>query len=88
MPRGPNRRRTGARSAQPLPQATRARITATALELFNVEGTHAISTRHVAAALGMSPGNLYRYFPSKEALIAGIADIEIKADQRLRRRQQ
>jgi AcrR family transcriptional regulator len=23
---------------------------------------------------GMSPGNLYRYFPSKEALIAGIAE--------------
>jgi AcrR family transcriptional regulator len=22
----------------------------------------------------MSPGNLYRYFPSKEALIAGIAE--------------
>jgi TetR/AcrR family transcriptional repressor of uid operon len=24
----------------------------------------------------MSPGNLYRYFPSKEALIAGISERE------------
>jgi AcrR family transcriptional regulator len=28
----------------------------------------------VAAEAGMSPGNLYRYFASKEALIAGIAE--------------
>jgi len=28
----------------------------------------------ICAEAGMSPGNLYRYFPSKEALIAGIAE--------------
>ena len=28
----------------------------------------------ICQAAGMSPGNLYRYFPSKEAIIAGIAE--------------
>ncbi len=28
----------------------------------------------ICAEAGMSPGNLYRYFPSKEALIAGISE--------------
>jgi AcrR family transcriptional regulator len=30
--------------------------------------------QEICAEAGMSPGNLYRYFPSKEALIAGIAE--------------
>ena len=30
--------------------------------------------QEICAAAGMSPGNLYRYFPSKEAIIAGIAE--------------
>jgi len=30
--------------------------------------------QQICAGAGMSPGNLYRYFPSKEAIIAGIAE--------------
>jgi AcrR family transcriptional regulator len=30
--------------------------------------------QEICAEAGMSPGNLYRYFPSKEALIAGICE--------------
>ena len=30
--------------------------------------------QEICAEAGMSPGNLYRYFPSKEALIAGISE--------------
>jgi AcrR family transcriptional regulator len=30
--------------------------------------------QEICAQAGMSPGNLYRYFPSKEALIAGICE--------------
>ena len=30
--------------------------------------------QEICAEAGMSPGNLYRYFPSKEAIIAGIAE--------------
>jgi AcrR family transcriptional regulator len=64
-----------------VPADTRARITAAALELFNAGSTHAISTRHVAAALGMSPGNLYYHFGNKEEIIAALYD-ELEADLR------
>ena len=37
-------------------------------------GFHQTSMQQICAAAGMSPGNLYRYFPSKEAIIAGIAE--------------
>jgi AcrR family transcriptional regulator len=37
-------------------------------------GFHGASMQDICAEAGMSPGNLYRYFPSKEALIAGIAE--------------
>ena len=37
-------------------------------------GFHQTSMQEICAEAGMSPGNLYRYFPSKESLIAGIAE--------------
>ncbi len=37
-------------------------------------GFHQASMHEICAEAGMSPGNLYRYFPSKEAIIAGIAE--------------
>src|SRR5215210_5066702 len=37
-------------------------------------GFHQTSMQEICAAAGMSAGNLYRYFPSKEAIIAGIAE--------------
>jgi AcrR family transcriptional regulator len=40
---------------------------------FVRSGFHAASMQEICAEAGMSPGNLYRYFESKEALIAGIA---------------
>jgi len=50
-------------------QDTRTRIADAALALFNADGTHAISTRHVAAKLGISPGNLYYHFGNKEEIV-------------------
>ncbi len=41
---------------------------------FARSGFHGASMQEICAAAGMSPGNLYRYFPSKEALIAGICE--------------
>jgi AcrR family transcriptional regulator len=41
---------------------------------FVRSGFHHASMQDICAEAGMSPGNLYRYFPSKEALIAGIAE--------------
>jgi AcrR family transcriptional regulator len=41
---------------------------------FARAGFHQASMQEICAEAGMSPGNLYRYFPSKEALIAGISE--------------
>ena len=37
-------------------------------------GFHQTSMQEICTEAGMSPGNLYRYFPSKEAIIAAIAE--------------
>lgn len=52
----------------------RAEILAAAQRCFVRAGFHGASMQEICAEAGMSPGNLYRYFRSKEALIAGIAE--------------
>lgn len=37
-------------------------------------GFHRTTIQDVAAEAGMSPGNLYRYFRSKDAIVAGLAE--------------
>ncbi|MCU0494714.1 MAG: TetR/AcrR family transcriptional regulator [Chloroflexaceae bacterium] len=51
---------------------TKERILEAARRLFNAEGTAAVSTNHVAAAAGISPGNLYYHFRNKEEIIRAI----------------
>jgi AcrR family transcriptional regulator len=51
------------------PLDTRARILDAALVLFNADGSHAVSTRHIAARLEISPGNLYYHFANKEEIV-------------------
>jgi len=63
-----------ARRRQTPPQDTRARIADAALSLFNARGTHAVSTRHVAARLDISPGNLYYHFGNKEEIVLSLYD--------------
>lgn len=41
---------------------------------FARSGFHQTSMQQICAEAGMSPGNLYRYFPSKEAIIAGLTE--------------
>lgn len=48
------------------------KIVATALRLFNEQGERNITTNHIAAELGISPGNLYYHFKNKEAIISEI----------------
>ena len=50
----------------------RTRILDAAKECFVRHGFHSASMQQICAAAGMSAGNLDRYFPSKDALIAGL----------------
>ena len=55
-------------------QDRRAEILEAARRCVARSGFHQTSMQEICAEAGMSPGNLYRYFPSKEAIIAGIAE--------------
>jgi TetR/AcrR family transcriptional regulator, repressor for uid operon len=52
----------------------RSEILAAAQACFARAGFHQTSMQEICAEAGMSPGNLYRYFRSKEEIIAGIAE--------------
>jgi TetR/AcrR family transcriptional repressor of uid operon len=52
----------------------REEILAAAKRCFSRSGFHGSSMQEICAEAQMSPGSLYRYFPSKEAIIAGIAE--------------
>jgi len=53
---------------------TKDKIIATAIDLFNIHGTKAISTNHIAKEMDISPGNLYYHFRSKNDIIRSISD--------------
>jgi len=48
---------------------TRDRVLNAALELFNERGSAAVTTNHVAARAGISPGNLYYWFSDKDEIV-------------------
>jgi AcrR family transcriptional regulator len=51
------------------PDDTRARIMETAETLFRRMGYAKTAVADIAAELGMSPANIYRFFPSKTAIV-------------------
>lgn len=52
----------------------RTEILEAAQQCFARSGFHQTSMQEICAEARMSPGNLYRYFSSKEAIIAGICE--------------
>ncbi len=54
----------------------RERIIDAAIACFSRSGFHGASMQEICAEAGMSPGALYRYFPSKVSIIEAIADQE------------
>lgn len=62
------------RIAQARRQDRRAAILEAAERCFVRSGFHGASMAEICAEAGMSAGNLYRYFPSKEAMIEGLCE--------------
>ena len=52
-----------------MPPSTKDRIASAAVELFNASGVGPVTTNHIAAHLGISPGNLYYHFANKEEIV-------------------
>lgn len=57
-------------------EARREQILGVCQQCFAAKGFHQTSMRDICAALEMSPGALYRYFDSKEAIIAAMIDAD------------
>ncbi|CDL79437.1 TetR/AcrR family transcriptional regulator [Xenorhabdus cabanillasii] len=55
-------------------RAKRKHIIAAAISCFIEKGFHATSTAEICKAAGMSPGNLFHYYPTKSAIIEAIAE--------------
>ncbi len=62
--------------SQAVQHSPRQRIIDAAVACFARAGFHGASMHEICAEAGMSPGALYRYFPSKVAIIAAIAEAE------------
>ncbi|MBN8941520.1 MAG: TetR/AcrR family transcriptional regulator [Rhizobiales bacterium] len=57
-------------------EAKRQQILKAAIACFTAKGFHRTSTAEICAEAAMSPGNLFHYFPNKQAIIAAIVDAE------------
>jgi TetR/AcrR family transcriptional repressor of uid operon len=64
--------KAGVAAEKPLAIARRRQVLEAAAHCFRRHGFHASSMAQISAEAGMSVGHIYRYFPSKEAIIAAI----------------
>ncbi|HZG90193.1 MAG TPA: TetR/AcrR family transcriptional regulator [Pseudonocardia sp.] len=58
----------------PVPEHSRAEITAAAVALADRDGLPAVSMRKLAAAIGTGPASLYRYVDNRDELVELMAD--------------
>ncbi|HBH7051023.1 TPA: TetR/AcrR family transcriptional regulator [Morganella morganii] len=57
-------------------QRKRRQILDAAMHCFIEKGFHSTSTAEICKAAGMSPGNLFHYYPTKYAIIEAIAELD------------
>ena len=55
-------------------EARKQQILDAAITCFTRKGFHGTSTAEICAEAGMSPGNLFHYYPTKQAIIAAIVE--------------
>lgn len=65
---------TESATKKPAKPKNRERILSASVDLFNQSGVVAVTTNHIAAHLGISPGNLYFHFRNKEEIISELFD--------------
>ncbi len=75
--------RSGARRPRRSSAARRADVLVAARRLFAERGFHATGTRELAEAADINDALLYRYFPSKDAILSALVDQAITAFQSL-----
>jgi len=74
-----------ARKQKPARADTKTRILDTAQDLFNERGVNSVTTNHIAAELGISPGNLYYHYRNKEDIVWHLFQrVEVAVDPILR----
>jgi AcrR family transcriptional regulator len=59
-------------------EARQQHVREAAFACFKRKGFHQASMADICAEAGMSPGNLYRYYDSKEAIIAAICEEDLR----------
>lgn len=64
------------------PRLSREMILTAAMELIESENISKLSIRRIAQSLGTAPGNLYTYFPDKQALLDALGE-QVFADFRV-----
>lgn len=68
-------------ASRALSDVRREQILDAAAECFSRSGFHGASISQICKSVGMSPGHLYYFFDSKEAIIAGIVERNLKSAQ-------
>ena len=62
-------------STNPRSALSRGRIALTALALIDRDGLEVLSMRHLGAELGVEAMAIYRHFPNKAAVLAGVVEV-------------
>ena len=64
---------------------TKSRILETALALYNEQGIQSVTNRHIAAEMGISPGNLHYHFRHTDDIIVALYEaLSVEMDELVR----